>query len=1098
MRSELENIVDMNRGKFAIVTNALLDILYDKDKIYSFLRLKSSEEAFEFLQTYYPGDYSEEDFAKVVVILLSKVYFDSSSYARNLLFLYNLEDMKKHEGIDLLKHLHMSQVKNKKGSYDDYSDVAGGAGNKKWIKSFAGGLAALVPFTSLNNQLLTPSASAVKTKRKTKDNKQNLENASLWSKIKNHKLFKPVVIIGGLALLGTGIWVGFGKDYFQEKAAKKQFEKEKLNLTFNALSSTVNRYSQNGKINESGQKILDKLLPGLGKAEDIAGANVIIDQKREELKKGGEKEKKELDDYAKKILDEEEEIKKRKKDANIIEGTPIASCGKAFSFAAGMGSFLKWIWNSSTGLIKDAKAVPETLQKSIEVSKDVNRMLEEYMYQQQSELWNKENKKVFNAGEVEEGLKKIIKGQDEQINCLASIVASFNMQAAMSDQSDNDRSGLTDSAQVNSQCVFLTGPSGTGKSLVASVVKRFLNRNIGYITINLSGYKGGGVNAYLASQKDLIRQLNRYRNRHVVIVIEEIDKASKDPVLANDISQWMHNVHDSGDIGGGEQAPVHFNGTLFFATSNELPSPNLLSAGKVKGLNILDKNGQHITSANKNNYLEILVELSKNSSRELPVERSGSLLTRSVVIEFKQTDDEAMKKIIDMHISELNEKISNISDGININMRYSEKFLDKLTKLRNSLIYKDGGSRTLVNDILRQIMSLVNSNKVKNIVDNYENKFSEGDEIPPCDVWLDYVGMGEDGKLKIDIKETQQEATCNGEVPDIYDDAVEGRNPDVAVYIQALILKELDKVLSNIEIAIDSKLIDDWNSVLTKDNETIVDKFLSMITTKLPENLEDKLKVLSSKRSQLITTLAQRGFSIDNDWKFISGLKTTVDSINDNFVSKNQLLKRSKKAISNLYGSMKKLEQMRENKCFKEKEETFVLSNKKAISQIYSSLIAGMEVSAPDYNIASQQLMELLKNKEDFMSSEIGLSKFQCDTVERFNSLIDEEFERVSQISSERAKVMCDIIDILNKDIKSKEDFQQDSLSKSDLEFLNYLTCMVDHIFASKKVEDQIYNLNLKRNILEKKLSEIGVSEDDIGSLRGLLSKIGDQNEVFG
>ena len=84
MRSELENIVDMNRGKFAIVTNALLDILYDKDKIYSFLRLKSSEEAFEFLQTYYPGDYSEEDFAKVVVTLLSKVYFDSSSYARNL------------------------------------------------------------------------------------------------------------------------------------------------------------------------------------------------------------------------------------------------------------------------------------------------------------------------------------------------------------------------------------------------------------------------------------------------------------------------------------------------------------------------------------------------------------------------------------------------------------------------------------------------------------------------------------------------------------------------------------------------------------------------------------------------------------------------------------------------------------------------------------------------------------------------------------------------------------------------------------------------------------------------------------------------------
>ena len=72
---------------------------------------------------------------------------------------------------------------------------------------------------------------------------------------------------------------------------------------------------------------------------------------------------------------------------------------------------------------------------------------------------------------IKQGLNSIIKGQKAQMDQLAKILAAFNVQARMAawGQDDGANDGVTSSSQLNSRCVFLTGPSVISSFLVGFV-----------------------------------------------------------------------------------------------------------------------------------------------------------------------------------------------------------------------------------------------------------------------------------------------------------------------------------------------------------------------------------------------------------------------------------------------------------------------------------------------------------------------------------------------------------------------------------------------------------------------------------------------------
>ena len=135
---------DIGQRKFNTIISGIIDISNDKSKFESFSKLKSMDEAFDFLQVFYPGDYTKDDFAKFLLIIMANIYYRSKDFARHELFELTLADIKKRTGTDFKKYLqNFSKTKSKKLSDDDVN-IAGGVGDRKLSKIIAGSMAFLV------------------------------------------------------------------------------------------------------------------------------------------------------------------------------------------------------------------------------------------------------------------------------------------------------------------------------------------------------------------------------------------------------------------------------------------------------------------------------------------------------------------------------------------------------------------------------------------------------------------------------------------------------------------------------------------------------------------------------------------------------------------------------------------------------------------------------------------------------------------------------------------------------------------------------------------------------------------------------------------
>jgi len=205
---------DISQRKFNTIISGIIDISNDKSKFESFSKLKSMDEAFEFLQVFYPGDYTKDDFAKFLLIIMANIYYRSKDFARHELFELTLEDIKKRTGTDFKKYLqNFSKAKSKKLSDDDIN-IAGGVGDRKLSKMIAGSMAFLVPVSMASNHIpsvqagLTLSRPASKTK----------SSGGVWNWIKEH--WKPIAAVVGVAAAGIGAFV----TYKRVQTAKKYQE----------------------------------------------------------------------------------------------------------------------------------------------------------------------------------------------------------------------------------------------------------------------------------------------------------------------------------------------------------------------------------------------------------------------------------------------------------------------------------------------------------------------------------------------------------------------------------------------------------------------------------------------------------------------------------------------------------------------------------------------------------------------------------------------------------------------------------------------------------------------------------------------------------
>ena len=1122
---------DISQRKFNTIISGIIDISNDKSKFESFSKLKSMDEAFEFLQVFYPGDYTKDDFAKFLLIIMANIYYRSKDFARHELFELTLEDIKKRTGTDFKKYLqNFSKAKSKKLSDDDIN-IAGGVGDRKLSKMIAGSMAFLVPVSMASNHIpsvqagLTLSRPASKTK----------SSGGVWNWIKEH--WKPIAVVAGVAAAGIGAFVTYKRvqtsKKYQETASeynKGKKEEEKVSTSFwdyfrpgskarDDLESKKILADEKKKMEEEKEKIVSAIKEDRKDGEKLEGKRQLLSNTVEMINKFSKKYKlrdefrgKSVEDADNFMSDVEnrtvfgqstDEDKKKAhkeivKDSDKVSASTVIP-GLAALIAGGKGlfEFGKSIFDGIANLSKKAGDIVELPSKVLSLQDKVISILGH----NDIDSYYDDEEKLFQTAFIEEGLNNIIKGQKTQMRQLSSILAAFNMKARMA--SSGESQSFMDSSQLNSKCVFLTGPSGTGKSMLTSLVPRFTAWNVSHLTINLNQYDGKtDVNTYLSKQEEFKKSARYLGGKYVVINIEEIDKVCKDPVIREKVNQWLHSVYDTGKIGGGEkESPVTVAASLFLMTSNELPSTDILINGKVKGLNI-KVGGQEIKSSDKDNYIDILRALSKNTSRELPIERTGALISRSEVIEFNQTSDESMEEIIDMHIKELNLRF--LSNNVPVKLNYSDKFREKLAKLRHAKMYKDGGSRTLINDILNPIFSGVTA-KFSSISNNDQYSIETDDkgnaiEEKLAQLWLDYTGVSESGQLSIAIKDNEEDAKCDGEEPDMEEEELNtNRKPEVEEFIKKLMNGELSKIIGSLSTAYNSGVVKDWNSILSQKSKSVINSLSSLVSSYAgSSSIDNQIKVLVEKRNELTDLMSKRGI-LDDEWEALKELRDVINSKTSDAVSAKRNNEKSKVSLNSLKETLDEIEKITPLALSVKQYDLFSINNKNALSKIFEILSDnGFREFSDESNMSVKgKLDELIKNKDLIKSLEPDLKGNQHSAIKNFKDSVQKQIAAIKLEVENRANEIDEICnDIKEAKNNSPVASYKSILSQTDSKFLKSLVSMISTNTSISDIDKQLDFILEHKSEIKSKLLSIGTTDEQLGNAKSLKFKIQQNSKI--
>jgi len=1133
------DFTDISQEKFNTIMIGMLEIIKNKAEFESFLKLENMEDAFEFLQVFSPGNYSKEDFAKFLMIIMANIYFHSKKYARHELFELTLADIKKRTGTDFKKYLQNFRKLREKQISDNDFNVSGGIGDKKLSKIIAGSLAALVPFSAVNSS--GSSAQAIYRSQAMNRKKAEQSSGGFWNWCKEN--WKAITIGASVVATGIGAFVTYkriqsSKKYVDEaNEMNKKKDKDKAELStslwdyFRPGSSARDKLEEERYIREEENKrdkeiaditaLVRKLDNKEAKGEGKIGASADKDKiikfmKNHDIDASSVEnaDDKTVNDYLALLkvdkmskIEKPNDLSKKKMHEEIVKESDkvgitstIPALGAIATGGMALINFGKSIFEWFSNLADKAGKIAELPKKVIEAQEKINDFIARVRWDDVPRYYDDESKLLM-ASNIEEGLNNIIKGQKAQMKQLASILATFNMQARMAYNRGEDSSGVLGSSQLNSKCVFLTGPSGTGKSMLTSLAGQFALSRIRCLAINLNQYDGKtDVNTYLSNQKEFINAARGLEGEFVVITIEEIDKICKDPVIREKVNHWLHSVYDTGKIGGNDkETPVTVAATLFLMTSNELPSIDVLINGKVSGLNIKSGN-QVITSSNKYNYIDILKELSKNSSRELPIERTGALLSRSAVIEFNQTSDDAMKEIIDMHLQELNQQFWIC--GVPVKVNYSDVFVEKLARLRHAKMYKDGGSRTIIKDILNPIFSNI-TDKIGKLTENLGDveiydQFGNVIEENLAQVWLDYGGINDSGALVIDLKENEKDAKCDGREPDMYEEELNtSRKPEVEKFIQKLMLDELSNVIGSLSTAYNSGVVEDWDATLNQGSKNVIKRLSSLVSSNVEKSsLDEQIKVLIEKRNDLIDLMHKRGI-LDDEWESLKDLRDVVKAKTADAIAIKRNNEKSKISLDYLQETINNIEKIRDLAVSVKQYDLFSANNKNSLGKIFEIFSDnGIDDFENNSLKLSDKLDNLISNKDIINSLKPDLTEEQHNAIEKFRDSVQNQIEAVRLEVQNRANEVDAIFDdIIKLKNNTKIDYKL-VLSQTDSNFLKSLIALVNSQASVSDIGEQLNFVLGNKSQIKNKLLQVGVADEQLGDAKSLKFKIQQASEV--
>ena len=307
-----------------------------------------------------------------------------------------------------------------------------------------------------------------------------------------------------------------------------------------------------------------------------------------------------------------------------------------------------------------------------------------------------EAKNILN---LEENLKKRIKGQDEALSIITQVIKSA-------------KAGLKDPQQPLG-VFLLVGPSGVGKTETGLVVADLLFGGDQYlVTINMSefqeshtvsrligsppGYVGFGEGGVLT---EAVRQ-----RPYSVVLIDECEKAHID------VMNLFYQVFDKGMLSDGEGRIIDFKNTVLFLTSN-------LASDVITQL----------CSGEERASLETVV----NTTRPvLSHHFKPALLARMTVAPFYTLDPKFIREIVALKLDKLAKRMA---ESHKIKLVYSPEVVDQISK-----------RCTEVETGARNIDHMMNGTILPQMSREILGRLSEGAML--SEVHLD---IAEDGSFKI-------------------------------------------------------------------------------------------------------------------------------------------------------------------------------------------------------------------------------------------------------------------------------------------------------------------------------------------------------------
>lgn len=1101
MSVDINNKPFIKKEHFLQLSEAFKMIGENPSFMKSIMDLKSADEIFGFLQTIHPGDYSEDDVFKYILFWIRKFYLLSDSYAQSVALDYSLKDIKDQTGKDLNLLLNKEEKfrsKNKSSSNisDDTLGISGGLG-KQYQKFIAGSLGLFtlggaVPKANAynydnyydNDYYYTDYVNygANKKKKKKKENvkkKTEEQNLSWWQRAKNwvkEKWKNPWVKWGTIGVVTFGAACGAYALYrwrrkksaenaiLEERGAKDNKNQAIINLAKEKYTDMYNealgKIPKNTEPAVASEMIKQKLQPHMDDSvltDIVSNKGVIHGSVGEKGAKLGEKL---LGEAVSARIDGDSKDSKPWYEKFALLSIPISTFSLLSGGLRNIGNWIKDITEGPKNLVNIAKdmgfqvSLDDLFDRASRGEIDVN--------------------KIMVSNEIFEQLTSVIKGQDAQMKIVSEILGSFTMKAYMADKHEGELSGL-DSTQMCSGIVFLGGSAGTGKSMTMGCLEHILPSYISCIKVPLSSWDGReDINTYLSKQKSFIRACKQARKRFVVFEIEEADKLCNNPEKTKMFATWLHNTYDRATVGTADDE-VEFGAVMTLCTTNWLAMEQLFKLSQVHGLNV-NIRGKHVTKVTLDNYIDVIRELSKNSSREVPIDFPISTSNRMTFVEFNETTDKAVQEIISMNLTELRDRFE--EEGIKFN--FNKEFVIKLANLRKCKVFKDGGNRNILKSILTILTSQI------------AGRLGEVETGKVQSFWLNFDGLDPAGNVQISLKKDKSELN-HAEDPEFEDEELDlTRRPEMEQWVQSIMLRELARIVSNLKSVYDSNVVDDWNTILSKEDKVLISNFASLISSQsVPPDIAGQIKFVTDRQNELIDVYARKSIS-DYEWDLIEGLRDTLKDKVSNALANKRNAKATESSKTNLISAIDSIRLYRKLlKTIGEPDQysSFVQSNTETINQIYT-LFKGLS----DYNEevkSTKKLKTIFDQKEFIKNYGSVMSKKQINSIDKLSKNIQTRFDRLRLQFTERANQIIAMLQYVDSVRNEYPDVELEPyLSVADIEFIDSLLKLIDPSSNIESVNQKFELISKNLDKLQAELVNNGVSNENLNAANLLKSRI--------